>query len=104
MAAVTAIVDLKDGCHFLSGGYDKRINIYSFDQGRMLYNLPANQTSVSGAIINKSGSRVVTCGLDKSLNVWQVSRLGENVETLFLERKIQNNVLICSMTASTMLD
>ena len=28
-AAVTAILDLKDDCHFLSGGYDKKINIYS---------------------------------------------------------------------------
>lgn len=65
-----------------------------------MYNLPANQTSVTGAIINKNGTKVITCGLDKSLNVWQVSRNGGKVETLFLERKIQNDVLICSMVAS----
>ena len=70
----------------------------------MVYNLPANQTSVSGAIINKSGSRVVTCGLDKSLNVWQVSSQNGKVETMFLERKIQNNALICSIIASDLLD
>ena len=104
VAAVTTIVDLKDNCHFLSGGYDKRINVYSFEQARMVYNLPANQTSVAGAVINRNGSRVVTCGLDKSLNVWQISRTDGRVDSLFLERKIQNNVLICSIAASTMVD
>ena len=53
VAAVTTIVDLKDGCHFLSGGYDKRLNVYSFENSRLLFNLPANQTSVAGAIINR---------------------------------------------------
>ena len=103
-AAVTTIVDLKDQCHFLSGGYDKRLNVYSLEQSRLIYNLPANQTSVSGAVVNRSGSKLVTCGLDKSLNVWQISKLGDKVETLFLERKIQNNTLICSIAVSSMLD
>lgn len=34
------------------------------------------------------------------MNVWQVSRTNGKVDTLFLERKIQNNVLICSMIPS----
>lgn len=51
-------------------------------------------------MINKSATRVITCGLDKALNVWQVSRTNGKVDTLFLERKIQNNVLICSMIPS----
>lgn len=62
--------------------------------------MPANQTPVTGAIVNKSASRVITCGLDKALNVWQISRNNGKVDTLFLERKIQNNVLICSMVPS----
>lgn len=83
-AAVTAIVDLQDDTHILSGGYDKKINVYNLEQGRFLYNLPANQTPVTGAIINKTASRVITCGLDKALNVWQVSRSNGKVDTLFL--------------------
>jgi WD40 repeat protein len=83
-AAVTAIVDLQDDTHILSGSYDKKINVYNVEQGRFLYNLPANQTSVTGAIINKAANRVITCGLDKALNVWQVSRNNGKVETLFL--------------------
>jgi WD40 repeat protein len=83
-AAVTAIVDLQDDTHILSGSYDKKINVYNVEQGRFLYNLPANQTSVTGAITNKTASRVITCGLDKSLNVWQVSRSNGKVDTMFL--------------------
>jgi len=73
-AAVTAIVDLQDETHILSGSYDKKINVYNLVQGRFVYSLPANQTPVTGAIINKQGTRVITCGLDKALNVWQISR------------------------------
>ena len=29
-AAVTYLVDFNDGCHFASGSYDRRINIYSY--------------------------------------------------------------------------
>jgi WD40 repeat protein len=83
-AAVTAIVDLKDNTHLLSGSYDKKINVYNLEQGRFLYNLPANQTPVTGAIVNKTVSRVITCGLDKTLSVWQVSRSAGKVDTLFL--------------------
>lgn len=97
---MTAIIDLQDHTHILSGSYDKKINVYNVEQGRFLYNLPANTTSVTGAIINKNGSKVITCGLDKALNVWQISRNGGKVDTLFLERKIQNDVLICSIVAS----
>lgn len=86
----------------MSGSYDKKINIYNVEQGRFIYNLPANTTSVTGAIITKTGNKVITCGLDKALNVWQVSRNNGKVETLFLERKIQNDVLICSMVASAL--
>lgn len=83
-AAVTAIIDLQDNTHILSGSYDKKINVYNVEQGRFVYNLPANQTSVTGAIINKNATRVITCGLDKALNVWQISKTNGKVDTLFL--------------------
>lgn len=75
---MTAILDLRDDTHILSGSYDKKINIYNCEQGRFMYTLPANQTPVTGAIVTKNGSKVITCGLDKILNVWQVSRDSSN--------------------------
>ncbi len=46
---------------------------------------------------------MVSCGLDDTLNVWQIVRgAGKVVETLFLERIIQNNTMICSLLSSTL--
>jgi len=39
-AAVTGIVDLQDGVHFVSAGYDKKLNIYSLEQGKLVYEAP----------------------------------------------------------------
>jgi len=48
---------------------------------------------------------MVSCGLDNSLNVWQIARNKQNtVETMFLERIIQNNTMICSFVGSMLQD
>jgi WD40 repeat protein len=102
-AAVTAIVDLQDNRSMVSGSYDKTINVYNLNsEGKILYNLPVNKTSVTGILLNCTGSKMISCGLDDTLNVWQIVR-GPNrlVETMFLERIIQNNTTICSLIAST---
>lgn len=103
-AAVTAIVDLQDNRSLVSGSYDKTINIYNLNnEGKLLYNLPVNKTSVTAILLNCNGSKMVSCGLDDTLNVWQVVRgAGRAVETMFLERIIQNNTMITSLTASVM--
>lgn len=104
-AAVTCIVDLGDGLHMASGSYDKKINIYNLQQGQVAYNLPTNKSSVTGIVLSARGSKMVSCGLDNSLNVWQIVRNKQNlVETMFLERIIQNNTMICSFVGSSLQD
>lgn len=69
----------------------------------MLFNLPVNKSSVTALLLNANGNKLVSCGLDDSLNVWQVVRgSGRAVETLYLERIIKNNTMICSLTASVL--
>lgn len=101
-AAVTAIVDLQDNRSLISGSYDKNINIYNLNsEGKILYNLPVNKTPVTAILLNCNGSKMISCGLDDSVNVWQVVRGASRVvETMFLERIIQNNTMICSLVAS----
>jgi hypothetical protein len=103
-AAVTSILDLQDNRSLISGSYDKTINVYNLNnEGRVLFNLPVNKTSVTALLLNCTGNKLVSCGLDDSLNVWQVVRgAGRAVETLFLERIIQNNTMICSLVASVL--
>lgn len=103
-AAVTSILDLQDNRSLISGSYDKTINVYNLNnEGRVLFNLPVNKSSVTALLLNSNGNKLVSCGLDDSLNVWQVVRgSGRAVETLFLERIIQNNTMICSLAASVL--
>lgn len=87
-AAVTAILDLGDNRSLVSGSYDKTINVYNLNsEGKMLFNLPVNRTSVTAVLMNCSGNKLVTCGLDDSVCVYQIMRGGgRQVETMFLER------------------
>jgi WD40 repeat protein len=82
---VTCILDLGDGCHIASGSYDKKINIYNMHQNKVAYNLPTNKSSVTGMILSGQGSKMISCGLDNSLNIWQIVRNRQNyVDTMFL--------------------
>lgn len=101
---MTSIVDLQDNRSIVSGSYDKTINVYDLNsEGRVAFNLPVNKTSVTALLLNCSGSKLISCGLDDSLNIWQVVRgAGRIVETVFLERIIQNNTMICSLAASAL--
>ena len=73
-AAITSIVDLKDGQTLVSGSYDKLINIYNHRRAEVLYNLSANKCHVTGIVLSGDGNRMTSCGLDKSLHVWRISR------------------------------
>ncbi len=103
-AAVTAIIDLQDGRGLASGSYDKTINIYSLsNDGKLAYSLPANKTSVTALLLNATATKMISCGLDDTLSIWQIVRgAGNIVETMFIERIIQNNTMICSLTASVL--
>ena len=74
-AAVTAILDLEDNRALISGSYDKTINVYNLqNEGQILFNLPANSTSVTAVLMNCSGNKLVTCGLDDSIYIYQIVR------------------------------
>jgi WD40 repeat protein len=71
---VTALLDLEDNTHILSGSYDKKINIYNLDSESFVYTLPTNKTSITGAILSSDSSKMISCGLDKALSVWEIHR------------------------------
>lgn len=101
--AVTAIVDLQDNRSLISGSYDKSINIYNLnDEGKIIYNLPSNGTSVTAILLNCNQTKVISCGLDNTICVWQIvkDKMGSYIETMFMERTIRNSTMICSIVAS----
>ena len=73
-AAVTAIVDLDDGRHLVTGSYDKKINLYSHTKGKIVTSLNNNRTSVTSMIMTADKSRLVSSGLDNSLSIWAILR------------------------------
>lgn len=101
-AAITSIVDLKDGQTLVSGSYDKLINIYNHRRAEVSYNLSANKCHVTAIVLSADGSRMTSCGLDKSLYVWKIARRQGIVESIELERIIQNDVMICSLNSLTL--
>jgi len=56
---------------------------------------------VTAILLNCSGDKMISCGLDNIISVWQVVR-GSNriVETMFLKNIIENNTTICSIMTS----
>lgn len=56
---------------------------------------------MTAILLNCSGDKMISCGLDNIISVWQVVR-GSNriVETMFLKNIIENNTTICSIMTS----
>lgn len=73
-AAVTAIVDLEDGRHLVTGSYDKKINLFSHAKGKVMATLSNNKTSVTSMVMTSDKLRLVSSGLDSSLSVWSIIR------------------------------
>ena len=73
-AAVTAIVDLEDGRHLVTGSYDKKINLFSHAKSKVITTLSNNKTSVTSMIMTSDKMRLVSSGLDSSLSVWSIVR------------------------------
>lgn len=90
-AAVTAIVDLEDGRHLVTGSYDKKINLFSHAKGKIITTLSNNKTSVTSMVMTSDKRRVVSSGLDNSLSVWTIIRKNDVIFSLNQGRRINNS-------------
>lgn len=82
-AAVTAIVDLQDGRHLVTGSYDKKINLFSHAKGKLINSLSNNKTSVTSMVMTSDKSRLISAGLDNSLSIWTIQRKNDVISNLF---------------------
>jgi WD40 repeat protein len=100
-AAVTSIVDLCDGQTLVSGSYDKKINVYNYKRSALLFSLPNNKSSVTSMLLNSSRNKLISCGFDSMMFVWNISRDQTGVvEAISIDRVIQNNSIICCLSGS----
>jgi WD40 repeat protein len=72
-AAVTCIVDLQDGSHLASAGYDKKINIFNYKKGAAILSA-INKTGIGCMTLSGDRERIITSALDNSIAVWYLTR------------------------------
>jgi len=82
-AAVTAIIDLEDGRHVITGSYDKKMNLLNMVNNQIVVTLNNNRTSVTGMTMSIDKAKLVTSGLDNSLTVWNIIRKNNVIKYLF---------------------
>jgi len=49
------------------------------NQRKLSFTLSKNKSSVTGIVVSARGSRMVSCGLDNTLNVWQIVRNSQGI-------------------------
>lgn len=89
-AAVTAIVDLEDGQHLVTGSYDKKINLFNHTKGKLITSLNNNKTSVTSMIMSSDKSRLISAGLDNSLSIWSILRKNHVTPQLTIAGRLNN--------------
>jgi WD40 repeat protein len=73
VAAVTAIVDLEDGEHLVTGSYDKKIYLYNHSRGQVISSFN-NKSGVTSIVLTYDRKKLVSSGLDNSLQVWTITQ------------------------------
>lgn len=72
-AALTCIVDLLDGTHLATAGYDKQIIVYNYDKSQIAFDVSANKSSIASMALSGQSRKLITGGLDLTLSIWNVS-------------------------------
>ena len=71
-AALTSIVDLLDGCHLATAGYDKRIIVYDYIRGQSAFDVNSNKSSISSMVICNQSRKLISAGMDFTLCIWNI--------------------------------
>jgi WD40 repeat protein len=50
-AALTCIVDLSDGSHLVTGGYDRKINIFNYKRGELTYEVSSCKSGITSMVV-----------------------------------------------------
>jgi len=58
------------GTFFVSGGFDKSVNIYSADDWALAGSLKGHSGNVLGVDVNTAGTYIASCGHDRTVKLW----------------------------------
>jgi len=60
----------KAGTFFVSGGFDKEVNVFSADDWAKVKTLSGHSGNVLGVDVDRSGKWVASCGHDRTVKLW----------------------------------
>ena len=73
-AAVTCIVDLRDGIHLATASYDRKISIFNFKRGVGILTASNSRAGIGCMTLSSDKERLITAALDNSLAIWYLTR------------------------------
>ena len=71
-AALTCVVDLLDGVHLATAGYDKQIIVFDYLRGEVSFDVSSNKSSVASMTVCNQSRKLVSGGLDYTLSIWNL--------------------------------
>lgn len=71
-AALTCIVDMLDGSHLATGGYDKKIFIYNYKKSQTSFEVNSSKSGVTSMAICEQSRKLISAGLDSTLTIWNI--------------------------------
>ena len=69
-AGSTEIKPKKAGTFFVSGGFDKNVNIFSADDWSLAKSLSGHAGNVLGVDVTADGKWIASCGYDRTVKLW----------------------------------
>ena len=70
MNGITEVTPKKAGTFFVSGGFDKNVNIFSADDWSLARSLSGHSGNVLGVDVSPDAKYIASCGHDRTVKLW----------------------------------
>ena len=73
-AAISGILDLEDGVHLLTTGYDKKIYVLDYIRGEVVFCCNNYNAAIVGVAMTSDNNSIVVTMLDRTIGVLAINR------------------------------
>jgi WD40 repeat protein len=69
---INSLAICEDGCHFVSGGQDKKVRVWDYDEGICYYNGTGHSGDISKVVISPDQRTMVSVGTEGAIFMWHM--------------------------------